>query len=136
MTDAILLPASLPLLLMVGTDCFYRMLRVLTKDYIRNIAEQSSEDRPPLVEITDHIYYKAKFWHTRKRHINENNKFQSKKIIFWRDSPDGYHRKHILKPNKVYLGALIKGTSPRINSNPNKLYFRATHQPDITENIF
>ena len=47
----------------------------------RNIAEQSSEDRPPLVEITDNI---------------------------------------LLKPNKIYFGALGKGTSPKINSNPNK----------------
>ena len=84
-------------------------------DQLRNIAEQSSEDRPPLVEITENI-------------------FQSQTNYILAHSGKAHHRELILIQTHYILARLTKRISPKTCFKATQIIFGRTHKRHITEN--
>ena len=83
----------------------------------RNIAEQSSEDRPPLVKITENI-------------------FQSQTNYILAHSGKAHHRELILIQTHYILARLTKRISPKTCFKATQIIFWRTHKRHITENKF
>ena len=84
---------------------------------MRNIAEQSSEDRPPLVKITENI-------------------FQSQTNYILAHSGKAHHRELILIQTHYILARLTKRISPKTCFKATQIIFWRTHKRHITENKF
>ena len=88
---------------------------------VRNIAEQSSEDRPLFTWLLNTATGNIVARPTKSTSLKVSFKYN--RLLRLRDSPSAHQGEYILKPKNYFLARLIKRTSRRICSKSKQTIF-------------